>query len=318
MDPLQAALARHHSYTLLGRLYLEGLTTTLLPYLQAIPQLSALLPASFDADEAAARHYRLFGFNVFPYESIFLDGDGLLGGPLAAAVQDSYRRCGYNPHTTDSSPDHVGHEVGLLAFLCAAEADAWQDDLPSQAERMRRLQRDFLQQHLLRWLPPLLLAIRQQEQPFYTALANLTLDLLHEHGAAISLSPEGSDLPAPPDLLADEDTGLKDIARYLATPPYSGIYLSRDGVGALARQLDLPRGFGSRQDLLLNLLRSAVQYGSLPALLSTLQTRLAAWQDGYHDAFHPPLASFAQTWHRRSQHTAHLLQAIQAQAKNIQ
>ena len=69
--------------------------------------------------------------------------------------------------------------------MSGAEADAWEDDLPDVAQRMSALQRDFLGQHLLRWLPPLALAIRRQGQAFYTALVELTVATVAAHWADV-------------------------------------------------------------------------------------------------------------------------------------
>ena len=120
---------------------MQGLTAVSLPYLQTIPDVAAVLPADFDEDQAAADHYQLFGFNVFPYQSIFLDPAGLLGGSITDEVVRSYSQAGLSVgpagnQATDESPDHLGYELRLMAFLCAAEADAWRDGLPAEAGRM--------------------------------------------------------------------------------------------------------------------------------------------------------------------------------------
>ena len=123
------ALARHHTYTLFSRLFLEGVTAELRPFLPPIPELAAVLPEPFDADESAATHHYLFQLNLFPYESIFLATDGLLGGPVTNKVQQQYEQSGFIVDASATSPDHIGHELAFLAFLCGAEADVWKDGL---------------------------------------------------------------------------------------------------------------------------------------------------------------------------------------------
>ena len=116
---------RGHTYELLSRLYLEGITGETLPYVEAIPELAAKLSEEFDPDEAAADYQHLFGFNIFPYQSIFLDPAVLLGGQVTDDVTRSYRAAGFILDSMAESADHIGHELQFMAVLCTAESEAW-------------------------------------------------------------------------------------------------------------------------------------------------------------------------------------------------
>jgi TorA maturation chaperone TorD len=322
MKPSAIALARHHTYTLLGRLYVDGLTTDLLPYARellgetAVTQY-AIRNTQYDPDEAAATHHTLFRFNIFPYQAIFRDGSGLLGGAESERVRAVYQESGF----ATAEPDHIASELNFLAFLCAAEAEARQDGLADVAAQCQSQQASFLGNHLLTWLPPFVIALEQAGQPFYAALAMLTLDFVADHAANLDLSGFKQSTIAnltglvvePPELLTKEKTGLKDIVRYLITPPHSGLYLSRDAIGDLARACDLPRGFGGRQQLLSNLLYTAVQYDSLNEVLGGLTAVLYQWQIGYtkSEGQYPHLLPFLTPWQTRLRHTGELLQHIQ-------
>lgn len=308
----EIALARSRIYDLLSRLFLRGLRADLLPYVAGIPELAAVLPAAFDTDEAAAEHQALFGFNVFPYQSIFLDPEGLLGGEESARVQASYARAGFDVAFADASPDHMGYELAFLAFLCGAEADALEDDLPETAALMRQHQADFLAAHLLRWLAPFTVAITRQGAPFYAALAEVMQAVVADHAVAVmsAASTQATfTLPATPDLLADPETGLRDIADYLLSPPQSGIYLARADLEGLGRRFDLPRGFGERRQLLLNLLHAAATY----ELFSELCTHLAALAKDDSRRFDemehtsPSAVPWIDPWRNRVQQTVVLL-----------
>lgn len=321
LNQAEMALARHHTYTLLSRLYLNGIRVDLLSYLQALPPLAAHLPDSFHADletnlsEAAADHHNLFGFNVFPFESVFLDPTGLLGGAITERVNNTYQQTGF--HMTQNA-DHIGHELAFLAFLSGAEADAWEDNMVAIAFRMRHIQRDFLQTHLLCWLPCFNIALQRQASPFYAQLAQLTLELGHNHYRDLSLdlmaqSVEPTLSPPPPlGDLSEDSSKVKEIASYLATPPYSGFYISRHDIALLGREKRLPRGFGSRQQMLSNLLRVASQYDELSALFLSVQELLEAWQAAYANikATQPALAPFTQIWLARTRQTMQLMQEI--------
>jgi TorA maturation chaperone TorD len=305
----QRALARSRAYTLFGSLYLNGLTGQTLSQVQVIPELVETLPEFFDANEAAADHQHLFGFNVFPYQSIFLDPSGLLGGDITERVIQSYQEAGFDVKAGSESADHIGHELNLLAFLSRQEANARQEGPSEILQRTINLQRDFLDKHLLPWLPALVQALGRQESPFYATLADLTLDLVAEHQFSLKPDPRiDFQLPAPPGLLEDEGTGLKEIVDYLLRPAYGGIYLSRDDIGRLARQRSLPRGFGDRRQMLLNLLRSAANYGGLVAILGELHSMASSWAAAYAEMAHEPiLAPFANPWHSRASKTTNIL-----------
>jgi hypothetical protein len=120
-------------------------------------------------------------------------------------------------------------------------------------------------------------------------------------------------------LLADDKTALRDIVEFIVTPPYSGVYWGRDDVGRLARAIELPRGFGGRDQMLLNLIRTAVQYKTIPALIHNLQAELGEWDKAYTavSAEHPHLAPFIATWQSHCQQTDQLLTDMAAQIETI-
>ncbi len=175
------ALGRSRAYGVFAALYRSGVTADLLPIVSAIPELAAHLPQPFDAAEAAAAHQALFGFNVFPYQSVFLDESGLLGGAESERVRGAYRAAGFLPGATADDPDHLAHELSLLAFLCGAEADAIADGVAGMAAAARAQQAAFLRDYLLWWLPLFVPAVARQGDGFYAALAGLTWALVIDH-----------------------------------------------------------------------------------------------------------------------------------------
>lgn len=314
----ETSLARSNLYTLLSQLYLRGLTPDLLPFAQSLPELAVHLPATFIAEESAAQHHHIFGFSIFPYESIFLGDGGSLGGPMTEAVQQTYARLGYTAEATAVSPDHLSAELGLLAFLAGAEADAWQDGQNALAQRMQREQLRFLEEHLLRWLVPCMAAVMQQKNPFFGAVALLTVEVVDDHYRVRQPVTQPSlawTLPTPPNLLQDEKTNLRDIAAYLTMPAYCGGFLSRDDIERMGREQRLPRGFGGRTQMLLNLLRSAAQYEGVAHLLDALRAVVTAWTDAYATlaADAPGLAPFIQPWQEQTHRTL----ALFNQMKNL-
>jgi TorA maturation chaperone TorD len=307
-------------YRLLSHLFLFGLTEDTLSPIQEFPELARHLPARFEGDEAAADHQHLFGFNIFPYESVFLDPSGQLGGDLSAAVVRDYKRSGYEFDPASGSPDHAGHEMALLAYLCRAETDAREQNDSELVAQINDLRSLFLERHLLRWLPPLVLAMGQQNHPFYEALAAMTLETVRA-SRALTAVPVELDfiLPVPSLLLEDEKTSLADIVAFLLTPAYSGIYLSRDDIGRLASRRSLPSGFGERRHMLTDLFRSAANYAQLEQFLASLEELATSWADSYRqmDLSTEPFPE-ASVWGRRAIQTTTMLSEIRTKARALE
>ncbi|NKQ36277.1 MAG: molecular chaperone TorD family protein [Chloroflexi bacterium] len=321
LDEGQTAKARGAGYHFLGQLFRRGVSAADVSQIERTPILAMALPSSVDPDTLAAVHYQLFGMNVFPFESIFLDDSGLLGGWVTDGVVHSYQRIGFAADTAVDSADHIGHELAAMAALCQVEAEAREENLTPLITSRQTWQREFLEEHLLRWLPSFVLAVRQQGDDFFTAVANLTLELTAHHYDELVETPTdpGLFLPPAPDILADEKTSLKDIARYLVTPAYSGLYFSRDDVSRLARRLELPRGFGDRQQMLVNLLRTAVQYDQLSAVINGLISLSDWWQGAYWriGVDYPKMAGITAVWQGKAAKSGQILAQMAAQTREI-
>ncbi|MEM7125019.1 MAG: molecular chaperone TorD family protein [Chloroflexota bacterium] len=339
----QSALARSRLYWLLGRLLLTGPSADLWPLLDAIEDLRLPLGADPEWPEWAAQHQQIFGFSLFPFGSFFLDTSGMVGGQVAERVVEETTRLGYRPQDQSVGWDHIGVELDCLSFLCAAEGDAWQDNLPQQTQHIRMEAGRFLQDHLLCWLVPCLWAIRAEGNGFYQAVAETTFALVAGHYSNLTNSdltnsnlagsppPTRQDfqakkfnqskqteeshlftLPEPPSLLDDETTSLRDIATFLMTPPYSGLFISRTTVTAWARALQLPRGFSTRTDMLVNLMQAGVQYDGFSPLITQIETTVQEAHDGYGAYLEeaPALRHAITPWKERTAETVQLLRRI--------
>lgn len=319
MNRANTASARAHTYLLLSRLYLEGVTDDLLPYIAEIPELAAAAPRPFDRDQAAAAHYQIFTHDIFPYESIFRDPSGLLGGDYADQVRATYKNAGIRI-TVDC--DHIGHELTYLAALCSAESSKLSSPNDDAAGHFEQLQATFLGEHLLYWLPPLVTSMHYADQPFYGTVGQLTQGIIYDHLLTLTHTnlldrlsiPDASNIPDIPDILQNDQTSLKQIAGFLITAPYSGLYLSRNTISDLARSHELPRGFGSRQQMLSNLFHTAAQYDLVPDVLQDLAAHAGSWGNYYKSqmADFTEMREWIGPWLKRANGTADLLSKMRA------
>lgn len=316
LTPEESAAGKSKLYDLLSQLFISGPDETLVPLIAAVDELAHHFPADSDPSIWGAAHHNVFGLSIFPHESYFLDASGMLGGPLAETVAQRYGQLGYKPPRTVAAVDHLGVELGLMSFLCGAEADALRDGLIDVAERMKREQARFLADHLLRWIAPVTWAIYREGDPFYSAVASLVPVLAADHADAFAAVPrEPLMLPAGPDLLDEKSTSLREIAAYLMTPAHSGLFLSRTTVSHIARALHLPRGFADRTQMLTNLFQAAAQYEQIPLLLASLKQTVEDASATYEQILaEQPLCSFAvRPWQEKLAQTQRMLTQIEEQ-----
>ncbi len=311
----QTAVACARAFDLFSQLYRHGLTPTLRAQVAKLPVLATVTPRPYDSDEAAASFQTLFGLDVFPYQSLFLDPAGLLGGRETARVRDSYRAMGFAVDEDCEPADHLAHELAALTFLCQAEAEAWEDGRADMVARAQQLQASFLDEHLLAWLPAFTVAVQRQGGPFYAELAELTLALAVERrrslvrgGQGQPTWPAGEDLPLP-DLDAPH-TDLDAIAGFLLTPAYSGLYLSRGDVIRLGRAAGTPHGFGERRQMLRTFLRSAAEFDRFGPALAALQAIVDHAIRSLHTVGEVYDGSLVTPWLQRLHATQQLLGAM--------
>ncbi|MDQ7035200.1 MAG: molecular chaperone TorD family protein [Anaerolineae bacterium] len=215
-----------------------------------------------------------------------------------------YHEVGFSA-TSHENADHIGVEFSLMAFLCGAESDALADKVPHHVQRMRHLQRRFLDEHLLLWLASCVKAVQEQGQGIYTDIATQSLALVLEHRQQL-----GDDLMLPtsvfaladvPNLLTDEKTSLRDIAHYLLTPAYTGFFLSSDDIKRLGAKFRVPHGFGNRQQILINLLRTAADYDLFEAVFEEFSIIAKNWLQYYENLMLPQ--AIKTPWMARLSHS---------------
>jgi TorA maturation chaperone TorD len=326
-DQLQAEQlqATVYSYDLLGSLFLEGVTAETLPYIRSIaPQhdmLGLSVPEGTEESEllelAAAEHMRLFGFQLFPFQSLFLGDTRQVGGTETNRLFALYERSGFAPDTSSESPDHVGFLLQFFSFLCEQERRAGDD--AETAAHWQRLQLECLDEHALCWMPGLLHGVQLNGNPLYRDLAELALALLvtHRKRLFLALPREQQEasfvLQDAPDILSSSKTGMRDIAGYLLTPAWSGLTLSRDEIKHVSHTRHVPSGFGQRLTMLTNVLRSAVEYDELPEVTTLLKERCREWEAFYTglERFElPTLTAVSHQWRERVRLTMQLLERI--------
>ena len=269
----RGAGVRPEAFRVLSSLILRG-TIGDLPTSRAPPELVDLLGDRRNQGEPEA-HERLFD-QVPPVASVFLEVDGGAGGDVSAAMARRLRAAGLGePGSTP--PDHLGHELALLARLMEEDGarldtpggEPGPDDGPEEVLA-------FLDGHLLWWLPSVVSTLLRHASPYWCEVSESILHLVVEQRCALV----GNHAPVaqvpwnlmglPPDPLEDPTVGIREIAIFLVHPVRSGFYLSDAETRALAQKHRRPEG-GLPSQILESALHSAVAYGGIETICERLQ-----------------------------------------------
>ncbi|MCM8804447.1 MAG: molecular chaperone TorD family protein [Candidatus Omnitrophica bacterium] len=115
-----------------------------------------------------------------PYESVWR-GENILMGNFCKEVLNFYLNSGINIIVEDELPDHIGIELKFLSLLSFHEKNAWESSSLNEAKRFLKLQKEFLEKHILTWAFYFLEEVFQKaETYFYKGLSLLTKSLLSE------------------------------------------------------------------------------------------------------------------------------------------
>lgn len=308
MDPSSRAQARSLGYALLAELLERGVTDATRDAATVSDAMAAAIEAG-DADGLAADHERAFGWAAPPLAGFYLDPERLVGGPRTDALLALFDAAGYAPDLRSRDAEHLSVTLRALAFLSGAEADAREDGHEGAVERVEVLARRLLDEHVLRWLPIFALAVRRTALAFPVALVDELEALIGSHREALPGATPAFALPDAPPLLEDDETGLREIGAYLSAPAHAGFVLTREDVARLGRGLNVPRGFGDRTQLIVNLLRSAARFDALDALLEALEGEAADQRDRL-TSWGPATTA----WRGRIDETLSILRALRERA----
>jgi TorA maturation chaperone TorD len=133
------------------------------------------------ADRLALEHTRLFGGvregygPPPPYESLWREGR-MMGESTIAALR-AYGEAGFLPDGRWGPPDHLAEELRFVAALANGEGEAQGAGRQDEALWARKRQTDFVERHLMNWVPDYCRALESQaKEPLYQALARITVE----------------------------------------------------------------------------------------------------------------------------------------------
>jgi TorA maturation chaperone TorD len=249
----------------------------------------------------ASEYTEIFAFQLYPYASVYLGAEGMLGGEARDRVAGFWRALAQTP---PAEPDHLSVMLALYAHLSELETNERED---ARRESWRRARAAYLWEHLLSWLPAYLSKLIEIAPPFYRRWGVMLRDALREEARA-------SGAPAQLSLHLREAAGLVDpregeTAEFLQTllsPARSGMILTRSDLSRAARTLALGLRAGERKYVLESLFAQDAR-----GVLGWLAHEARAWGER-HRLEPDPLDGVARAWEAKAEASARLLEELKA------
>jgi TorA maturation chaperone TorD len=248
----------------------------------------------------------LFVFQLYPYASVYLGREGMLGGDARDLVAGFWRALGQTP---PAEADHLSVMLALYARLVELEKD--ESDAIGR-ERWRGARKAFLWEHLLSWLPAYLAKVDDIATPFYKRWSELLRAALFEEARAVgrqeklSLHLRESFGVVDP---RDEETG--EFLQSLLAPARSGMILVRSDLSRAAHRLKLGLRMGERQFILKTLFSQDAD-----GMLDWLVEEAEDWATR-HGRAREILGETAAVWQNKAAATVALLSELKITAKEI-
>lgn len=211
MDLISLMRERANTYGMLARLYREEVDEAEINELRRMKFPTATGSAAVDEGyrmlydylktawgdtptELAIDYVRTFighGVNgysaAYPFESVYTSERRLLMQEARAEVLATLRANNLKRGEWNEGEDHIGLELEFMQILCLRTVDALEAGDEDEAIRQLEIQRDFMRDHLLNWMPMLVGDMQKFAQTlFYKGLGTLSLGYVEADEAIVS------------------------------------------------------------------------------------------------------------------------------------
>ena len=194
-DALTAQQARVNFYALLSRLHIQEIDGDFLETISKDDNIMSFLPNFKDWDvrkESSTADLlnqylnvdfaNLYLMHLVPYESFYVRDDQMIESGGDNPILELYNDYNFHVELEKAriiSPDHIGVELEFMYMLVSAQLAALKDGATEAVETLRKNQKDFFEQHILKWMPMFLINLKEESStPFYFDLADLTMEFI--------------------------------------------------------------------------------------------------------------------------------------------
>ncbi len=187
--------ARSNIYALLSRILMQEIDSELLKtikqdeaILEFFPNLKEWEPLRDLGDRELIDQYfnpdftNISLLHLIPYETFYTREDQMVETGGANPVTDFYSAYDFIVDFGTArvvSADHIGVEFEFMHHLCEAQLKAASENDTAAVEELLRVQKEFLEKHLMQWAPLYLLNMKYESRtPLYYDGAEMALEFL--------------------------------------------------------------------------------------------------------------------------------------------
>lgn len=255
----------------------------------------------------ADEYTELFIFQLYPYASVYLGAEGMLGGEARDAIAGFWRALGQMP---PMEVDHLSVMLALYARLAELEDE---EDEAARQEGWRGARKAFLWEHLLSWLPVYLSKLAEIAPPFYRKWGEVLMKALLAEALALG---QQESLP----LHLREARGLVDpregetveaFRQAVLTPVRFGGILTRADLTRAARMLGVGLRMGERKFVL-----EALFAQDALGIFDWLIEEAARWRE-LHRRNRKTLGALGRAWEERAEAASSLLKELKLAASEV-
>jgi TorA maturation chaperone TorD len=255
---------------------------------------------------SAEEYTQLFVFELYPYASVYLGREGMLGGEALDRISGFWRAIGQVP---PAESDHLSVMLAFYARLVDLEDE---EGDPQRRASWRNSRKAFLWEHIVSWLPAYLAKVSNVAPPFYKKWAELLMAaLIGEVGIVGPQESLSIHLGEAIGLLDPRNNSVDEFLQSILTPVRSGMILTRTDITAAARKLDVSLRMGERKFILKSLFAQ-----DAPGVFAWLASKAQAWARR-HRTYDPGLRDIAKAWEEKAMAAATLLSELQLAAADV-
>jgi TorA maturation chaperone TorD len=250
----------------------------------------------------------LFIFQLYPYASVYLGAEGMMGGEARDAISGFWRALGEMPPIES---DHLAIMLALYARLVELEDD---ESEASRRAGWRRARKAYLWEHLLSWLPVYLNKLEDLAPPFYRKWGEILMAALLAEASALGQQEELSlHLRAAYHLIdpREESEDAGEFCQSVLTPARSGMILTRADLTKAGRKLAVGLRMGERKFILKALLAQDAS-----AIFDWLIEEATLWTKR-HQKHRETLCGISVAWEEKSMAAASLLKELKLAAQEL-
>lgn len=253
---------------------------------------------------ASDEYTELFVFQLYPYASVYLGAEGMLGGEARDRISGFWRAL-----STEVPPAEVDH-LALMLALYARLCESAEGEMESvRRESWERARKAFLWEHLLSWLPGYLCQLDCLAGPFYRRWSEILMKALLAEAESLG-TPEALPLHLRESAALVDPRGgeVGEFLQSLLAPVRSGMILTRSDLGRASRSLGLGMRLGERAFIL-----RALFGQNACGMLEWLEEEARVWMER-HRLYGAALGQVALAWEAKAKAAAGLLRELKAEA----